>query len=339
MSDRGALAQAFLDRAGWGNARRAFLAGDASARRYDRLHDRHGETAVLMDAPPEKGEDVGAFARIDAHLLSLGLSAPQIITADASNGFLLLEDLGDDLYARVIPATPSLETPLYAAATDVLAHLQARAPAADLPPYGAREMVDAVSPATDWYAFAITGARSDLAALQAPLADLLAKVDTDPHVMILRDYHAENLLWLPKREGIARVGLLDFQMAMLSSPAVDLVSLLQDARRDVPPAVEEAMIRRFVALTGRDEAAFRMAYAVVGAQRHLRILGIFARLSLHFGKPGYVDLIPRVWRDLQRDLAHPALASLARAVETQLPMPTAETLQRIRDQCGTIPTP
>ncbi len=156
-----------------------------------------------------------------------------------------------------------------------------------------------------------------------------------PRVMILRDYHAENLLWLPERDGIRRVGLLDFQLAQMGQPGYDLVSLLQDARRDVTAETEAAMIRRFADAIGA--TGFDAAYAALGAQRALRILGIFARLCLRGGKPGYVALIPRVWGQLQRNLAHPALAPLATICDGLLPEPTPEVLDRIGAQCGTTP--
>jgi aminoglycoside/choline kinase family phosphotransferase len=172
---------------------------------------------------------------------------------------------------------------------------------------------------------------SFLAALEAALR---AHAD-GPRVLILRDYHAENLLWLPGRKGLARVGILDFQLGQLGQPGYDLVSLLQDARRDVAVATEAAMIARFVAATGVEAEAFAAQYAVLGAQRALRILGIFARLCLVAGKPGYLPLIPRVWDQLQRNLAHPALADLGAICQDVLPDPTPETLSRIASQCST----
>lgn len=338
MPDRRAKADTFCARAGWGGVPRTFLAGDASARRYERLHHAAGRTAVLMDAPGE-GEDLAAFMRVDAHLRGLGLSAPEILAADEAAGFLLLEDLGDDLFARFLARNPVMERPLYEAATDVLAALQSNPPMHGLPAYDAAAMAAAISPAFDWYLFAATGERTDGSFVHDLMADLLARHADGQPCTILRDYHAENLIWLPDRQAAARVGLLDFQLAMRSHPAFDLVSLLQDARRDVTTAVEEGMITRFVAATGADDGAFRAAYALVGAQRHLRILGVFARLSLHFGKPQYVDLIPRVWRDLWRDLWHPAAGPLARQLQHLLPEPTPAILRKIKDQCGTIPTP
>lgn len=336
---RAEAAEAFLKDAGWGAAVRGPLAGDASNRRYERLW-RQGQTAVLMDADPAKGEDVRPFVAIARHLSSLGLSAPAILAEDAAGGFLLLEDLGDALFARVVRDDPGQEEPLYLAAAEVLAALHA-APAPDgLAPYRP-QMPELAALAVDWYAagartLVADGARAALAEALAEALDRLAPV-TRP-VLVQRDYHAENLIWLPDRSGPARVGLLDFQDARAGHPAYDLVSIVEDARRDVSPAVRAACVRRYLDLTGGTEEALDAAMAALGAQRNLRILGVFARLSMHYGKPGYVDLIPRVWAHLQGDLAHPGLAQV-RMWAGILPPPTPERLQRIRDLCGSIPLP
>lgn len=333
MSDRFCLSTRFLRGSGWGDAERGFLAGDASDRCYDRVR-QDSQTAVLMDSPPGKGDDPALFVRIAQHLCSLGLSAPRILAQDLPNGFLLLEDLGDNLFARLVNADPTQETTLYAAATDVLQHIQSQEPAPDLPNLTATEWADAACFALDWYRFAITGDRVDSAAFRDMIAAQLEAFSDGPRVMILRDYHAENLLWLPMRSGLAQVGLLDFQLAQMGQPAYDLVSLLQDARRDVSCETQVAMIRRFTDASGHTEAEFGRAYAVLGAQRALRILGIFARLCLVSGKPGYLGLMPRVWRQLQLNLAHPALSALSSLAVKLLPEPTPENLERIGAQCG-----
>lgn len=333
MPDRENRKAAFLNRAGWAGAERRFLAGDASARSYDRL-TRAGKTAVLMDAPPDRGEDVGPFVAIARHLTALGLSAPGIIAQDRDHGFLLLEDLGDDLFARLTDQDPSCEPVLYAAAVDVLIRLQSHRPAPGLPDAGAADWAGAAAVALDWYRYAITAGRVDTGPFRQTLQAALEAHANGPRVMILRDYHAENLLWLPQRAGVARVGLLDFQLAQLGQPGYDLVSLCQDARRDVRPDVQAAMIRRFADAKGLEEAGFAAAYAALGAQRALRILGVFARLCLDMGKPGYVALIPRVWAQLQQNLSHPALADLSLLCADLLPDPTASRLERIRNQCA-----
>jgi len=339
MNDRNALADRFIATTDWAGALRKPLAGDASNRRYERLF-LNGRSAVLMDAPQEKGEDIRPFVRIARFLSGIGLSAPAILAEDAEHGFLLLEDLGDDLFARVIPRQPELERPLYEAATDALVHLHREAPPEDLKPYDPAVMLDMAALAWRWYlGGALTEDANSEQAFRAAFALILQHHASETPVLIQRDYHAENLLWLPDRDGPARVGLLDFQDAMAGHPAYDLVSVLQDARRDVPPLIEEAMIARYVAATWLDDKAFRASYAVLGVQRNLRILGVFGRLCLMGGKVHYVDLIPRVWNLMLRDLSHPALEPVANLIIDALPAPTPEILKRLKDKCATIPKP
>lgn len=203
MSRRRDLAGAFIARAGWGAAERRHLAGDASDRSYERLV-LAGRTAVLMDAPPGKGDDPADFLAIAAHLRGLGLSAPKVLAEDLGQGFLLLEDLGDDLFVRCIAADPALEVPLTVAAAEVLAHLQAAPAPAGLPDLTAADWAEAAAFAPDWYGFAATGVKAGRAAFTAELGELLAAHADGPRVLILRDYHAENLLWLPARAGLAK---------------------------------------------------------------------------------------------------------------------------------------
>lgn len=335
MTDRAQAIADFIAASGWHGAATRTLAGDASNRRYLRLRAPDGARAVLMDAPAERGEDVGAFARIARHLSGLGLSAPRILAEDGAQGFLLLEDLGDALFARVLETARDKEPPLYEAATDVLVALHRHPAPSALDTYSPEVMADMAALAFDWYALGGTGAESPArAAFHAEMQSLLARHAACADVLIQRDYHAENLLWLPDRTGLARVGLLDFQDAMRGHRAYDLVSVLQDARRDVPPAIETAMTRRYVAATGVDADAFVTAYHCLGAQRNLRILGVFARLCLRDGKAHYVDLIPRVWGLLQRDLAHPALRGIAAHVHESLPAPEPSVLLRLKERCA-----
>jgi len=325
----------FLAQAGWGQARGEPLAQDASARRYARLFGQG--TAIFMDAPPGQADSVADFVRIDDHLLSLGLSAPKILAQDVAQGFLLVEDLGDGLYPATIAANPAQEVGLYEAATDVLVHVQSHPPAANLPDLLAQDWAESAGLVADWYAMAITGAAQGRAEIAASLGQTLTLLADGPRVMILRDYHAENLLYLPERTGLARVGVLDFQLAQMGQPAYDLVSLLQDARRDVPPQIEAAMIARFATARGFDLVAFQASYAALGALRALRILGIFARLCLAEGKPKYLDLIPRVWAQLQANLSHPALSDLRTVCTRFLPAPDPSSLQKMRAQCKPSP--
>ncbi|ARE40586.1 putative Ser/Thr protein kinase-like protein [Rhodovulum sp. P5] len=336
MPDRAALRDAFLSRAGWGGAVRRPLAGDASNRRYDRLTGGPGGAgAVLMDAAPEKGEDVRPFVAIARHLSGLGLSAPRILADDPDHGFLLLEDLGDDLFARVAKQAPDMEPPLYEAAVDVLAALHSAPLPAGLAAYDAPLMADLACLPFDWYIPALDRPAPDdeRAAFRDAIKRRLAALPDDP-VLVLRDYHAENLLWLPDRAGIARVGLLDFQDAMTGHRAYDLVSLLEDARRDVPEDLQARMRARYVAAAGIDAGAFDAAYALMGAQRNLRILGVFARLCVRDGKPGYLPMMGRVWGHLMRDLAHPSMADLQERVIRLLPPPDPDILDRIASRCA-----
>lgn len=319
MSDRNQLSHLFLSRAGWGDAVRTKLAGDASFRKYERL--RRGEDrAVLMDAPPPH-EDVRPFLRIGHELLSHGYSAPRILAEDVEHGFLLLEDLGDDLYARLLGRGAD-EYMLYEAAIDFLLDLHRHPAAAGLAGYDEGRLIDEVALFSDWYLPALTGMPTS-EVLRAEFRDLwhalAPEVTQPPRVLVLRDFHAENLLWLPDRAGAARVGLLDFQDAVAGHCAYDLVSLLEDARRDVAPELAEAMLRRYIAGSGHDAETFRRAYAILGAQRNLRIVGIFTRLWKRDGKPHYQAFMPRMWTLLERDLGHPALAELRAWIDRVVP--------------------
>lgn len=342
MSERDEQLGDFLSRAGWSIARHSNLAGDASNRRYLRLtNPNNGQSAVLMDAPPHLGEDTRPFVRIAEYLNDIGLSAPRIMAQDDNNGFLLLEDLGDDLFAKVVIRYPDLESSLYSSAIDVLIHLHRNAPPHNLETYDAVTAAPLAGLPYDWYVPEVAGPQHDstkkrfLSLMQEALASHAADCD----VLIQRDYHAENLLWLPNRAGVARVGLLDFQDAMLGHRAYDLVSLLQDARRDVPTQVERAMLSRYIVATGQNSDEFEAAYATLGAQRNLRIIGVFARLCIRDGKPGYLKFLPRVWSLLERDLAHPALASLKQLVVETIPKPTQDVIDKIRAKCAPAQKP
>ncbi|SLN42776.1 aminoglycoside phosphotransferase family protein [Ruegeria meonggei] len=332
MTNRAVLAEALIAHTQWSNATRAPLAGDASNRRYERLTDPNtGRTAVLMDSPPGKAEPVEAFVRMASYLRSLGLSAPEIYAEDTHYGFLLLEDLGDDLFARILTQTPEMERDLYEAATDVLITLY-NAPTLSLQSYDPTLMTELAALAFSKYAHGVLG-RHDADACERfehRFSDILHQETSGTKVVIQRDYHAENMIWLPDRQGVQRVGLLDFQTAMLGHPAYDLVSMLQDVRRDVAPGTEMRMVNRYITETGVNDHDFRTAYAVLGAQRNLRILGVFARLATEYGKPHYVDLIPATWAHLMRDLEHPSLATIADLVRQSLPAPTTENLDRLR---------
>jgi aminoglycoside/choline kinase family phosphotransferase len=307
----------FLEASGWGGRAAEPLAGDASFRRYYRLAG-HSRSAVLMDAPPPH-EDVGPFVFVAALLRELGLSAPEVLAEDHAEGFLLLEDFGDDTYTRLLKRG-SDEPTLYTLAVDTLIALQRAAGTRvipELPAYDWERLLAEAALLVDWYR-PIAGALRDeyLALWRAVLPEALVSLPT----LVLRDYHVDNLMLLPDRPGIQGCGLLDFQDAVTGPPGYDLVSLLEDARRDVPAALRRAMTERYLAaFPALDREAFLRSAAILAAQRNCKIIGIFTRLWRRDGKPQYLAHIPRVWRLLEQDLRHPALAPIARWLDRHLP--------------------
>ena len=321
MTERNAAIARFLERAGWGDAARRKLAADASFRRYERLTGPRGR-AVLMDAPPPQ-ENVRPFLKVARHLAALGYSAPGILAEDATVGLLLLEDLGDDTFTRLL-AKGADETELYRLAVDLLIDLHRRVEAAviDLPPYDEERLLFEASLLTDWYMPAIgrpasPAERDDyLARWRRAFAGLRGETPT----LVLRDYHVDNLMRLSGRTGVAACGLLDFQDALLGPAAYDVVSLLEDARRDIAPPLVKSMLDRYLnAFPDMNRNAFLTSYAVLGAQRSAKIVGIFTRLMVRDGKPQYLGHIPRVWRLLDAGLAHPDLADLRDWFDERLP--------------------
>lgn len=295
-------ARAFLDHHGWVGSTIVPLAGDASFRRYFRVIDG-ARQAVLMDAPPPH-EDPRPFIDMATWLSDKGFSAPTIHAIDLEHGLVLIEDFGDARMKEAIDADPAQTEALYARAVDVLVALHRHAPA-DLRPYDRKELHREANLLIDWYCPAV-GIVADAASYAAAWDAVFGAALTDQPVTVLRDYHAENLMLLDGQG----VGLLDFQDAMTGHAAYDLVSLLQDARRDVEPEIEVAMLRRYKAATGAGDD-FDAAYRVLGAQRNAKIIGIFTRLWKRDGKPRYPALCPRVWRYLEADLASPTLAPVA----------------------------
>lgn len=338
-TDRAHLLDSFVANSSWAGSQSVALAGDASRRRYHRLTDASsGRTAILMDAPPEAGEDVRPFVKVDTYLSGIGLSAPEIYAADEQLGFLILEDFGTDVYDQVCVQHPEREPELYDAAVDALVTLCSAEPMQGLEDYVPR-MADLALSCYRWYAEPILGRdmADETVAAKAALQPLIDSLCPE-RVTILRDYHAQNLLWLPEREGAARVGQLDFQDAMLGPPAYDLISLTTDARRDVSEHIRNRCMVRFCDQLGLNRVDFTRQAAICSVQRNLRILMVFARMSLHFGRISYLDLIPRVWGHLQRDLDHPELQALAALLRAHLPEPTPSALQTLKEKCGTIPT-
>jgi len=260
-----AHAPEFLAASGWGGAEILPLAGDASFRRYFRVVE--GErSAVLMDAPPPH-EDPRPFIAVAEWLASVGLSAPQIVARDLEKGLLLLADFGDWRLREFLDEDPGREVELYELATDVLVHLHQHPPMPGLKPHGLDQWLEELKLFTDWYCPAV-GADVDAEAYVAAWTEVLQPVANDGMgpVTVLRDYHAENVMLVEGREGVAHFGLLDFQDALAGHPAYDLASVLEDARRDVPPSIEQAMIERYVAATGHGEPLQRAYWALAAQQ-------------------------------------------------------------------------
>lgn len=310
-----AAAPAFLSAAGWGHAAIVPLAGDASFRRYFRVIDG-SRRAVLMDAPPPH-EDPRPFIAIAEHLTGNGFAAPQILARDLEQGLVLIEDFGDLRVKEHVEELPGAELEVYTRAVDLLTALH-RLPAADVPPYDRAVYQREAGLLTEWYCPAVGLTVDEEAYVRAWDAVLpMVEQSASPVVTVLRDYHAENIM-LIDRAASHGLGLLDFQDALAGHPAYDLVSLLQDARRDVPPAVEAAMLAYYRAVAN-PPADFDAAYAVLGAQRNAKIIGIFTRLWKRDGKPRYLTFLPRMWDLLERDLAHPALAPVAAWFAANIP--------------------
>ncbi|WP_282604432.1 aminoglycoside phosphotransferase family protein [Pelagibius sp. Alg239-R121] len=318
MSERETHLESFLAQAGWQSAERHPLLGDASTRRYIRLH-RSGEQAMLMDAPPPM-EKVGAFHDIGRLLRKFDFSTPEFLATDLDHGFLLLEDFGDRTFTNELTKGRD-EAELYRLAVDTLIALQSRwnASASDLeeisvPLYSDQVLLEEVGRFAEWYLPEVLGAQN-AASFQNEFLDLWrealpgARCVSDS--LVLRDYHVDNLMVLPGREGIAGCGLLDFQDAVVGPLTYDLMSLVCDVRRDVSTDVASEMVDRYLsAFPDLPEDNFRRSFAVMSAQRNVKILGNFARLLRRDGKPSYLKFIPRTWRLIEEALEHPALSAL-----------------------------
>ncbi|HTI82828.1 MAG TPA: phosphotransferase [Acetobacteraceae bacterium] len=310
---------AFLARHGYGLAEAEPLAQDASFRRYHRLIGGP-RPALLMDAPPP--EDIGAFVGIGRHLGELGVTVPGVFAADVERGLLLEEDLGDTMVSHLVEASGPRE--VFDAIVDTLVVMHRAAPPPSLPQWDAEVMATAaMGTLFDWWwpaAFAEPApdeARRDFA---AALAAVLAPVADGPVSFVHRDFFVENLLWLPRRHGIARVGVIDFQSAATGHPAYDLVSLLQDARRDIAHDLAEHAIERYLAARPElDARRFRAAYVACAAQRHLRVACQWVRLARRDNRPRYLIHGPRTWRLLQHAMRDPSVAPLADAFDRWIP--------------------
>ncbi len=305
---------AFLAAAGWAGSAIEPLPGDASFRRYFRIR-RGGDSAMLMDAPPPN-EDPEPFLRAAKWLDANGMRAPYILAEDAPRGLVLLEDFGETRMRDYLDQHPGDEREVYAAAIDTLLDLH-RLPAGPFLDYSLSEYQREARLLLEWYCPAqslVVDAAGYSAAWETVLTQMLPR--QRPGVTVMRDYHAENIMLLG---GLTKQGLLDFQDALVGHQAYDLVSLLQDARRDVDPLLEAEMFDRYVKRSGVSPEDFLADYARIGAQRNAKIVGIFVRLWKRDGKPRYLDLIPRVWDMLERDLSHPALEPVAKWFDQNIP--------------------
>jgi hypothetical protein len=325
----------FLKTIGWAEADRGVLARDASYRTYDRLR-RGDETAVLMNAPPGL-EEVGPFLDIAAQLHRFGYSAPRILAKDEALGLLLIEDLGDRTFSRIL-ADGGDETTLYELATDLLIDLHQRAPTIgfNAPPYNIERLAEEADRVLRWYLPLYTGEvdadlQAEFAELWRENADILCH---GPTTLVLRDFHVDNLMILEGRAGVARCGLLDFQDALAGPVAYDLVSLLQDARRDLTPGLEAAMLERYRAATApEDWEAFLRGYHALGAQRAIKIIGVFGRQLGFFGRTQYLKHLPRLWAHAMRDLERAGLGDVIAWLDRNIPA----TYREIPDDSARLP--
>ncbi|MDG3041231.1 aminoglycoside phosphotransferase family protein [Roseicyclus marinus] len=309
MAQREAGAEAFLRAAGWGDAARADLAGDASARAYLRLTRGDGAQAILMLAPVAEvaeRDSLAAFLRVGAHLRALGLSAPEVTAVDAAAGLVLIEDLGDGTLARLLVEDRTAARDAYGVmAAEVLPHLARAA----LPDWVARPDAAAQAGMIDLTLGLLPDAGA-VADLRPALAAALARLCPGPPVLALRDCHGDNLIWLPQRHGAERVGLLDHQDAVALPLGYDLASMIDDPRRDLPEGWREALIGDFAAAMDLPVAEVEARVAILSLLRNLRILGIFHRLATRLGKPSYRAFLPRTGALIDRAVAHPALSGL-----------------------------
>ncbi len=307
----------FLTQAGWGDAEANALPGDASFRRYFRLQ-RGADKAMLMFAPPPE-EDPKPFLQVAQWLNANDLRAPKIFAEDAAAGLVLQEDFGDQRVREWLDENPHDEQAIYRSAIDTLVTLRQK-PAGPFAPYDMATYLREVDLLTEWYCPAReleVAAENYHAAWSQVLQPVIARQQAG--TTVLRDYHAENIMLIDPQSGaLPQQGLIDFQDALVGHPAYDLVSLLQDARRDVSEELEAEMLDYYLSATNGDHD-FQADYAVLGAQRNAKIVGIFVRLAKRDGKAHYLDLIPRVWRAMERDLRHAALAPVARWFDANIP--------------------
>jgi aminoglycoside/choline kinase family phosphotransferase len=321
LLDRKSARKIFLNNCGFGNSDIAEIPGDASFRNYARLRTQK-ESIILMDAPPEH-EDIRPFCKVAEYLSAHNLHAPKIIARDDEQGFLLLEDMGNFSFTNILRSEAPVvsEFSLYKQAVDVLLHLHQQ-PLLALPAYDSALLDREILLFIDWYAplkniEITTQKRQEFLQIWHNLYPIIDSAAAN--IVVLRDYHADNLLWCENKNGLQKVGLLDFQDAVIGSPFYDLVSLLEDARRDVSVDTQEKIFAYYLEnRPGLNAEKARAAYALLGAQRNIKIMGIFARLAKRDNKPRYLEYMPRVKKHLQADLAHPQLLDLKNLMQNWL---------------------
>ncbi len=314
---------AFLSGTSMAGADIAPLAQDASSRQYFRVR-KGSDVAVLMDAPQPANPPQTAFVDIARWLTNAGFSAPAIIAADIENGLILCEDLGDAVFSDEFDTRRLDQGEAFSAVAAMLAELHNHAPMSGLPVYTPENMAEMITPLFDHYMPQDQRNAETEEQIRQKLEAILAQTWLGDPVVILRDFHAGNLIWLPERKGHKGIGLLDFQDAAVGHVAYDLVSLLFDIRREINPDLAERIIRDFATACDLPQDSFRAACAAQSVQRNLRILGIFARLATDLGKTGYLKWQPAVWVHLMADLEHPAMAPLKDLIRDYVPAPSKD---------------
>ena len=322
----------FLLHSNWKNSPRKFLEGDASSRRYETVA-LDGNTSILMDmpqkpdGPPVKNgkpysaiahlaEGISSVVRANEMLLAQGYSAPIIAKSDIGNGLAIIENLGTSVFGSMMRSGTDVREPMQTTVA-LLADMATKDWPTTIPSYDTEAQVIETDLLISWFWKFIHGsepAHTLHESFERIWRQILPLTHYEKPHWVLRDFHSPNLIWIPERQDLQRVGLIDTQDAVLGHPAYDLVSLLQDARVDIEFEWADELYALYGNLRAQQGAfereKFSAAYAVLGAQRATKILGIFARLAKRDGKPAYLKHMPRVSRYLKRNLEHPSLAAL-----------------------------
>lgn len=306
------------------------ITSDASNRKYLRL-TKGNKTVILMDSNPKKNEPVNNFIYFTNFLRKHHFSAPKIYDSDIPNGLLLLEDLGARNFADILKVKPKVETNIYKEAVNQLIMIQSKETPKQAKPYSTEILIEEALLFTEWYLGETNSSRLSTQ-FTSLLTPLLKKIDQTKPTLVLRDFHAENLIWMNSRKNFKRVGLLDYQDALIGHPAYDMASLLKDARRDVSIEVRDIMTNHYLEKTKHNKDLFLRDYSILSAQRNLKIIGIFSRLSIRDKKKNYVKLIPRVWKNLENDFMHPDLKNLSKFINAVAPYPNVKILKNLSQE-------